>query len=72
MGVLNFLLNSMSEGKLCKIESKVRNKLDSIDYESKKYLKIDLLRINVVNAIARKVSGKLPKREHGWYLDKDN
>ena len=41
-------------------------------YESRKHTKLDLRRIDVVNEIAMRRAGKLPKREHGWYLHNDD
>ncbi len=72
MGIFKFLLNSLSEDKLRDVEDKMSDRLDSIDYDSKKYTKIDSRRIDVVNEISSRSSGRLPKREHGWYLPEDD
>ena len=58
----------MSEDSLRSKEKKMRNKLDLLNYESKKHTRLDLRRINVVHELVSRSSGKLPKREHGWYL----
>lgn len=72
MGLFNLLLKAMSEDNLRSKEEKMRSKLDSLDYDSKKHTKLDLRRIDVVNEISSRSSGKLPKREHGWYLPNDD
>lgn len=72
MGIFSFLLKGMSEDKLRDKESKMRRKLDHMDYESKRHTKLDLRRIDVVNEISSRSAGKLPKREHGWYLRNDD
>ena len=50
----------------------MRKKLDSMNYESKKHTRLDRRRIDLVNEISSRRSGKLPKREHGWYLPNDD
>ncbi|MBQ2886150.1 MAG: hypothetical protein IJE43_20720 [Alphaproteobacteria bacterium] len=72
MGIFNLLLKGVSEEKLRKTERKMRNKLDAMGYESKRHTRLDRRRIDIVNAIASKSAGKLPKREHGWYLPNDD
>ena len=72
MGLLSFLLKSMSEDKLRDKERKMRKKLDSMNYESKKHTRLDRRRIDLVNETSSRRSGKLPKREHGWYLPDDD
>lgn len=72
MAIFNFLLKGMSVDKLRDKESKMRRKLDCMDYESKRHTKLDLRRIDVVNEISSRSAGKLPKREHGWYLPNDD
>lgn len=72
MGIFNLLLKGVSEEKLRKTEHKMRNKLDTMGYESKRHTRLDRRRIDVVNAIASKSAGKSPKREHGWYLPNDD
>ena len=72
MGILSFLLKSMSEDKLRDKERKMRKKLDSMNYESKKHTRLDRRRIDLVNEISSRSSRKLPKREHGWYLSNDD
>lgn len=71
MGIFNSFLKTMSEDSLRKMDDKMISKLDSMDYESEKHTKLDLRRIDVVNEISSRSAGKLPKREHGWYLSND-
>ena len=68
MGILNALLKFITEDNLRNIEVAMRNKLDSMDYESKKHYRLSCRHIDIVNEISSRCSGKLPKREHGWYL----
>lgn len=72
MGIFSFLLKGLSEDKLCKKESKMRHKLDSMNYNSRRHTRLDLRRIDVVNEISSRRAGKLPKRKHGWYLPNDD
>ena len=72
MGMLNILLKSMSEDSLRSMSRNMERKMDSLDYESKKHARISTRHIDVVNEIARRSAGKLPKREHGWYLPNDD
>ena len=72
MGLFNALLKLASEESLRGTERKMRNKLDLMDFESKRATKLDLKRIDVVNELCRRSAGKLPKREHGWYLPNDD
>ena len=72
MGLFKLLLKFMSEDSLCAMDDKMQDKLDKLDYESKKHTKLDLHRIDVVNEICSRSAGKLPKREHGWYLPNDD
>ena len=58
--------------RLYKKEEKLRRKLDKLDYDSKKYLKIDNKRLKVMDKIFRKEDYKLHRREHGWYLPNDD
>lgn len=68
---MGIFLKLMREDKLRKNESKLWESLQKTDYDSKKYLRKDNKRIKYVNEIASRSSGKLPKREHGWYINKD-
>lgn len=72
MGVFSLLLKGVSEDNLCKKERKMRHKLDTMKYESKRHTKLDLRRIDIVNEISSRRADKLPKREHGWYLPNDD
>lgn len=73
MGFLrNIYFKVASEKTLRKKSEKISKKLDELDYDSKKYLKLSLKHIDYVNAVSSKCAGKLPKREHGWYISKDD
>ncbi len=72
MGMLNILLKSMSEDNLRSMSRNMERKMKSLDYESKKHTRISTRHIDVVNEIASRSAGKLPKREHGWYLPNDD
>ena len=72
MGILSVLLKTISEDNLRTIEGTMRNKLDSMDYESKRHYRLYRHHIDIVNEISSRCAGKLPKREHGWYLPNDD
>ena len=57
---------------LRKRESKLCKKMESVDYDSKEYLKYDLKRLKLIDKICKKERGYLPRREHGWYLSSDD
>ena len=61
-----------SEDELRNIEEEMRSELDNMDYDSDEYLQLDLKRIDIVNEISSRSVGRLPKREHGWYLPNDD
>lgn len=64
--------SSTSEDELRSIEAEMRSALDSMEYDSDEYSQLDSERIDVVNEIASRCAGKLPRREHGWYLPNDD
>ena len=64
--------SSTSEDELRSIESEMSAELSRMDYDSDEYLHLDNERIAVVNEISSRCAGKLPRREHGWYLSKDD
>lgn len=73
MGFLRYtFLKMLSEDSLRRKSDRIQRKLDRLDYDSKKYLKLSNKSIDYVNAIASKCAGKMPKREHGWYISKDD
>jgi hypothetical protein len=72
MGLLNLVLKVLSEDTLSGIEEKMNDKLESIDYDSDEHTRLYSHHIDVVNEIASRRSGKLPKSEHGWYLSEDD
>ena len=73
MGHLRYLyLKTFSEKKLERRLRRIERKLDRLDYDSKKYLRLSNKSIDYVNAISSKSSGRLPRREHGWYISKDD
>lgn len=51
---MGLFLNLMSEKQLRKKEKKMRNKLDKMDWNSKRHTRKDKKRIDVVNAISSK------------------
>ena len=70
-------LKASSEEKLRKKEEKMFDKLNKVGwFENKtnedKYWKLENKRLDYVNAIGSKSADKLPKREHGWYISKDD
>ena len=65
-------MESASEDELRSTEDEMMSELNSIDYDSDEYLRLDLKRIDVVNAIASRFPLNLPRREHGWYLPNDD
>ena len=71
MGILrNIFLKAASEETLRKKGGKLQRNLDKLDYDSKKYGRAYEKHSNYVSAINSKSTGKLPKREHGWYVSK--
>lgn len=73
MGVLRSIyLKVASEKTLRKKHDKIHRKLNKLDYDSKKHTKLSRKSVDFVNAISSKSSGKLPKREHGWYIYKED
>lgn len=72
MGILkNLYFKLASEDKLRKKSDKIFHKLGKLDYNSKKHTRLSNKSVDYVNAVASKCAGKLPKREHGWYISKD-
>ena len=73
MGLLrNIFFKVASEKTLRRKSEKISKKLDKLDYNSKKHTRLSNKHVGYVNAVASKSSGKLPKREHGWYISKDD
>lgn len=73
MGILRkIFFNLSSEKTLRKKSEKISKKLDKLDYNSKKHTRLSNKSVDYVNAVSRKSAGKLPKREHGWYISKDD
>ena len=63
-----------SEKKLRKKANKMFRKLNKVGFyekEGNKYMRLANKYNDYVNAIGGKCAGKLPKREHGWYINKD-
>ena len=68
-------LKLSSENKLRKKADKMYQKLEKVDYygtEGTKYRGLSNKYNDYVNAINSKGVSKLPKREHGWYVSKDD
>ena len=72
MGLFGLIMKGMSEDTLRRTESKMGKKLSKMNFDSRRHTKLDLKRIDVVNEIAHRCSGKLPKRKRGWYLNIDD
>lgn len=72
MGFFDFILKSLSEDTLDNIEEKMREKVDSLEDNPRKQVRLDSRRIDMVNEISSRRADKLPKGEHGWYLPEDD
>lgn len=75
MGFLREIyLKTSSEQKLRNKADKMFNKLNKVGFyesDSNKHMGLANKYNDYVNAISSKCAGKLPKREHGWYISKD-
>ncbi len=71
MGLFNVLISSLSESTLTSLEEKMREDVDALDDNPEKQIKIDTRRLDIVNELSSRRSGKLPKSENGWYLSED-
>ena len=63
-----------SEQKLRNKATKMFRKLNKVGFyekEGNKHMRLANKYNDYVNAIGGKCAGKLPKREHGWYINKD-
>ena len=63
-----------SDKKLRKKANKMFRKLNKVGFyekEGNKHMRLANKYNDYVNAIGGKCAGKLPKREHGWYINKD-
>lgn len=63
---------SMSEEELRAVEAEMRSDLDHMDYDSDEYGQLYEEHCEVVSEISARSSGKLPKRENGWYLSNND
>lgn len=72
MGLFSLLLKGMSEDSLRDKEEKMRRRVDDLEDNPKRQVKLDSRRLDVVNEISSRCSGKMPKSEHGWYLPEDD
>lgn len=74
MGIFrNIFFKLASEKKLRKKSNKMFNKLIKVGFyekEGNKHMRLANKYNDYVNAIGSKCAGKLPKREHGWYIHK--
>ena len=62
-----------SERKLRKKSGKMFKKLKKVGFyekEGNRHMRLANKYNDYVNAISSKCAGKLPKREHGWYIHK--
>lgn len=74
MGILrNVYFKMASEKTLRNKAGKMFNKLNKVGFyesDSNKHMGLANKYNDYVNAIGGKCAGKLPKREHGWYISK--
>jgi hypothetical protein len=74
MGIFrNVFFKLASEKKLRKKSNKMFNKLIKVGFyekEGNRHMRLANKYNDYVNAIGSKCAGKLPKREHGWYVHK--
>lgn len=74
MGILrNIYFNLSSEKTLRRKSEKMFKKLNKVGFyesDSTKHMRLANKHIDYVNAVSSKCAGKLPKREHGWYISK--
>lgn len=74
MGILrNVYFKMASEKTLRNKAGKMFNKLNKVGFyesDSNKHMGLANKYNDYVNAIGGKCAGKLPKREHGWYIPK--
>lgn len=64
-----------SENRLRKKSDKMFKKLNKVGFyekEGTKHMRLADKYNYYVNAVNSKCSGKMPKREHGWYISKDD
>ena len=76
MGILrNMYFKLVNEKILRKKADKMFKKLNKVGFyesDSNKHMRLAKKYTDYVNAIAGKCAKKLPKREHGWYISKDD
>ena len=73
MGLLrNIFLKAANENTLRRKSEKISSKLNKLDYNSKKHTRLSNKSVDYVNAVTSKRKGSLPRREHGWYISKDD
>ena len=74
MGIFrNIFFNLASEKSLRKKSDKMFKKLQKVGFfekEGNKHMRLANKYNRYVNAIGSKCAKKLPKRDHGWYLNK--
>lgn len=74
MGIFrNIFFKMASEDRLRKKSDKMFKKLIKVGFyekEGNKHMRLANKYNDYVNAIGSKGAGKLPKREHGWYIHK--
>ena len=75
MGIFrNIFLSKVSDKKLRRKTDKMFNKLIKVGFyekEGKKHMRLANKYNDYVNAIGSRCASRLPKREHGWYINKD-
>lgn len=76
MGIFrNIFLKLASEDALRKKSGRMLKKLNKVGFyesDSNKHMGLANKYNDYVNAVSGKRAGKLPKREHGWYISKDD
>ena len=74
MGIFrNMFFKLASEKKLRKKSNKMFEKLIKVGFyekEGNRHMRLANKYNDYVNAIGSKCAGKLPQREHGWYIHK--
>ena len=76
MGIFRTIYFKLAnESTLRKKSDKMFKKLNRVGFyecEGNKHMRLANKYNDYVNAIASKCAGKLPRREHGWYIHKDD
>ena len=72
----DFWIENASEDELRSANYEIQSILDSMDNDDEyccpEYNRLYDINVKIVNAISSYCAGKMPKREHGWYLPNDD